>query len=65
MAFAYPKAGEVPVAHFQPEYDGSLRYLIDGQVKAWGGKAEPVESCLMLRPEGGGAPARHRIGMLP
>ncbi|MCC6741421.1 MAG: aldehyde dehydrogenase family protein [Planctomycetia bacterium] len=65
MAFSYPKAGEVPAAQFQPEYAGSLNHLVDGEVRAWGGKAEPVESCVMLRPEGGGAPARHRIGRLP
>ena len=49
MPFPYPVRAQVPALHFQPEYAGSRRYLVDGEIREWGGKAAPVESGVMLR----------------
>ncbi|MBI2923532.1 MAG: aldehyde dehydrogenase family protein [Planctomycetes bacterium] len=65
MPFPYPTRAQVPAVHFQPEYAGSRRYLVDGEIREWGGKAEAVEGVVMLREAEGAAQARHVVGRLP
>ncbi|NUN47833.1 MAG: aldehyde dehydrogenase family protein [Candidatus Brocadiae bacterium] len=64
MPFSFPSPPTIPARHFQPVFEGSRRFLVDGEIRTWGGHCSAVESCVMLR-EGSSEPRRHLLGELP
>jgi glyceraldehyde-3-phosphate dehydrogenase (NADP+) len=62
-ASVFPRAGDIPESVRIGYYDAGARYLIDGQVRTWGGPCQEVLSPVCLQGDGG--PAQHTLGRYP